>query len=296
TARGPRPPARRELHRGRRARLRGDVPLRPALRGPVPPPVRRDEQPFRGRARARRRARALPDVRPHRQLAVARLHRGNRHGPQGPRRVGRQEDRGLHAVRGPRRLGARARPARAPPAPPARARGTDRPARVPRARGARQRAHRRRGPGHAATPGRRRGRGAERRRDTMKAVVAGMIGTYPVGGVAWDYGQYAVGLERLGFEVTYLEDTGSETYDPRRGHYGRDPSYSLEFLARTLSELSPTLGRNWHYRAFDGSMHGLPVTAIEKLIQESDLFLNVSGGTLVREPYMEFRNKVLIDT
>ncbi len=33
----------------------------------------------------------------------------------------------------------------------------------------------------------------------MRAIVTGMIATYPVGGVVWDYGQYAIGLERLGF-------------------------------------------------------------------------------------------------
>jgi hypothetical protein len=40
----------------------------------------------------------------------------------------------------------------------------------------------------------------------MKAVVTGMIASYPVGGVAGDYGQYALGLERLGYEVHCLED------------------------------------------------------------------------------------------
>ena len=56
----------------------------------------------------------------------------------------------------------------------------------------------------------------------MKAIVSGMIATYPVGGVAWDYGQYALGLERLGFEVYYLEDTGLDPYDPRQRGYGTD--------------------------------------------------------------------------
>ena len=35
----------------------------------------------------------------------------------------------------------------------------------------------------------------------MRAIVTGMIATYPVGGVVWDYGQYALGLERLGFDA-----------------------------------------------------------------------------------------------
>lgn len=35
----------------------------------------------------------------------------------------------------------------------------------------------------------------------MRTVVTGMVVSYTVGGVAWDYGQYALGLERLGWEV-----------------------------------------------------------------------------------------------
>ena len=41
-----------------------------------------------------------------------------------------------------------------------------------------------------------------------------MIASYAVGGVVWDYLQYALGLERLGFEVYYIEDAGLPTYDP----------------------------------------------------------------------------------
>lgn len=32
----------------------------------------------------------------------------------------------------------------------------------------------------------------------MRAIVTGMIASYPVDGVAWDYGQYALGLDQLG--------------------------------------------------------------------------------------------------
>src|SRR5215475_14581166 len=89
------------------------------------------------------------------------------------------------------------------------------------------------------------------------AVVTGMIATYPVGGVVWDYGQYALGLERLGFEVYYLEDTGGPTYDPERREYGDECSYGVAFLRRSLAELSPYLAERWHFRAADGRTFGL---------------------------------------
>src|SRR4029078_837362 len=82
----------------------------------------------------------------------------------------------------------------------------------------------------------------------MRAVVTGMIATYPVGGVAWDYGQYAAGLERLGFEVYYLEDTGGQTYDPVKREYSDDCTYGVRYLKKSLARLSPHLGERSHFR------------------------------------------------
>ena len=130
----------------------------------------------------------------------------------------------------------------------------------------------------------------------MKAIVTGMIATYPVGGVAWDYGQYALGLERFGWDVYYLEDTGWEAYDPSKGGYGPDYSYGLNFLNESLTRLSPSLAARWHVRAMDGTSYGMDRSQFVRTIAEADLFLNISGGTLLREEYMRCARKVLIDT
>src|SRR6059058_3138580 len=102
----------------------------------------------------------------------------------------------------------------------------------------------------------------------MRAVVTGMIATYPVGGVAWDYGQYALGLERLGFEVYYLEDTGlpSYTFDPAVGGYVEDCSHGVRFLGESLALLSPGLARRWHFRAEDGRTFGLEPAAVAEVV------------------------------
>jgi hypothetical protein len=130
----------------------------------------------------------------------------------------------------------------------------------------------------------------------MKAIVAGMAATYPVGGVAWDYGQYALGLERLGFEVYYLEDTGLDSYHPEMRAYGSAYDYGIEFLQQSLAALSPTLAARWHVRTPDGATHGLPIDHLRDVIAEADVFLNVSGSALMRDEYLHCRNKVLIDT
>jgi hypothetical protein len=130
----------------------------------------------------------------------------------------------------------------------------------------------------------------------MRAVVTGMIATYPVGGVVWDYGQYLLGLERLGFDVYYLEDTGWQTYDPARKAYGEEEAYGVRFLQRSLANLSPFLADRWHFRAMDGKTHGIDSATMAEIVAGADLFLNVSGGSLLREEYMPCKRKVLIDT
>jgi hypothetical protein len=130
----------------------------------------------------------------------------------------------------------------------------------------------------------------------MRAVVTGMIATYPVGGVAWDYGQYLVALQDLGFEVYYLEDTGGPTYDPTRRLYGDDCSYGVRFLRKSLEQLSPRLTERWHFRDMSGECYGVSPHKLSEVIGSADLFLNVSGGTLLRDKYMPCPCKVLIDT
>ncbi len=130
----------------------------------------------------------------------------------------------------------------------------------------------------------------------MKAIVTGAIATFPVGGVAWDYGQYALGLERLGFEVFYLEDSGLQMYDPSIRTYGADASYGAAFLKRTLAELSPGLATRWHLRGPDGCSHGMDRARLLEMVASADLFLNVSGMCMLRDEYMACKRKVLIDT
>jgi hypothetical protein len=45
-------------------------------------------------------------------------------------------------------------------------------------------------------------------RTRLRIAVTGLAATYPFGGVFWDYLQYPLGLQRLGHEVLYVEDTG----------------------------------------------------------------------------------------
>src|SRR6187401_181223 len=68
----------------------------------------------------------------------------------------------------------------------------------------------------------------------VRVVVTGLIATYPVGGVTWDYLQYVHGLAALGHDVTYLEDTGQWVYSPRLQTFTEACADNLAYLDRVL--------------------------------------------------------------
>ena len=51
-------------------------------------------------------------------------------------------------------------------------------------------------------------------RNKLRIIVTGMVGQFPLGGVAWDYFHYLIGLHRLGHDVYYHEDTWCWPLDP----------------------------------------------------------------------------------
>ena len=57
-----------------------------------------------------------------------------------------------------------------------------------------------------------------------KLVLAGIVGRYPVGGVTWCALQYIAGFQALGYDVTYLEDTGECNFDPSLNAISKQPS------------------------------------------------------------------------
>ena len=73
----------------------------------------------------------------------------------------------------------------------------------------------------------------------MRIIVTGMVGLFPVGGVAWDYLQYVIGFARLGCEIYYHEDTWSWPYHPIEKAFTSDGRYSAQFLADFFQRYAP---------------------------------------------------------
>jgi len=137
----------------------------------------------------------------------------------------------------------------------------------------------------------------------MKAIVTGMLVQCPLGGVAWDYGQYAAGLERLGYDVYYLEDSGVPSYSWNQQTQQFEDSCrdGIKFLRESLAQFSPTLAERWHYRDYDEcgnerGVYGIDERTFADIVADADVLINVSGSSILRESYRRCRNKVLIDT
>ena len=86
---------------------------------------------------------------------------------------------------------------------------------------------------------------------SLRIVVTGLLAAYPLGGMAWHYLQYLLGLARLGHEVYYLEDSGRDPYSPAEGGPSRDGSANVDYLAGLMARFG--LAGRWAYRAHEQS-------------------------------------------
>lgn len=129
----------------------------------------------------------------------------------------------------------------------------------------------------------------------MRVLVAGIIGRYPLGGVAWCSLMYLLGLRELGHEVFYVEDTGECVYDPVANAHVLDPAYGTAYIDAALRPHG--LGESWSFVNHDGTYHGQPRASVASFARSADLFINLSGGSWFwREEYACIPRKVFIDT
>jgi len=131
---------------------------------------------------------------------------------------------------------------------------------------------------------------------TVRVVVTGLVATYPVGGVAWDYLQYVQGFDALGCEVVYLEDTGQWFYDPAARTFTPDARAGAAYLAAALEQLLPGRAQRWAVRSADGTLVGLDEAAVARACAGADLFLNLSGAFWLRDTYRGARVTAYVDT
>lgn len=130
----------------------------------------------------------------------------------------------------------------------------------------------------------------------MNIILAGIMGRYPFGGVAWCSLMYLLGLRRLGHRVWYLEDMAECNYDPVGRTLRTDPRYALDFIHSTLSPYG--FAERWCYVDYLGhNYYGHSREAWRDVCRGADLLLNLSGGFWTwRDEYAAVPHVAYIDS
>ncbi|MBA2585638.1 MAG: hypothetical protein H0U99_04050 [Chthoniobacterales bacterium] len=117
-----------------------------------------------------------------------------------------------------------------------------------------------------------------------RIIVMGFMGSCPIAGVIWQHIHYIVGLQRLGHDVYYIEDSARLPYNPETFEINNE----YDFAATTLARLAREFGfeRRWAFcaRYLPGNpTAGLPLHRIRQLYREADAILNVCGAQELNE-------------
>ena len=121
-----------------------------------------------------------------------------------------------------------------------------------------------------------------------KIVVMGFMAGCPIAGVIWQHVHYIVGLQRLGHDVYYIEDSARIPYNPVTWDSSDDYSYAAEVLSRLAAQFS--FEGRWSYCARflpDHPCAGMPKSAIVQLYRDADAILNVCGSQEFNEDLLQ---------
>jgi hypothetical protein len=111
-----------------------------------------------------------------------------------------------------------------------------------------------------------------------RLIVMGFMGSCPIAGVIWQHIHYIVGLQRLGHDVFYIEDSARLPYNPDTFEVNNEFDYAARMLAHLAAEFG--FEQRWSFcaRYLPGNpTAGLPLKRIRQLYREADAILNVCG-------------------
>lgn len=130
----------------------------------------------------------------------------------------------------------------------------------------------------------------------LRIVVSGLAVTYPFGGVFWDYFQYVTGLRRLGHDVLYVEDTGRWVYDPAVETFVPDAARNVARLGEAIRAVAPEAIDRWFVRDARNREYGRAWPDVAAFCRSADLFLNISGSSMMRDDYFAARTVAYLDS
>jgi len=130
-----------------------------------------------------------------------------------------------------------------------------------------------------------------------RIVVMGFMGSCPIAGVIWQHVHYIVGLNRLGHEVYYVEDSARIPYNPATFAVENDYRYAGNILARLANEFG--FKDRWGFCARylpSKPTVGLSLRRIQQLYREADVILNVCGSQEFNDDLLKSHRIVYIES
>jgi hypothetical protein len=111
-----------------------------------------------------------------------------------------------------------------------------------------------------------------------RVVVLGLMGQYPMGGMAWQVIHHVLGFRRLGCQAFYVENSGAPPYSPRLGSVARDARENVRFLSTTFRRFD--LDEAWgYYDSLEDRWHGLDRARVAELLEHAELVVNLCGAS-----------------
>ena len=125
----------------------------------------------------------------------------------------------------------------------------------------------------------------------QKIVVLGMMSKLRVAGGIWQNIHYLIGLQRLGFDVYYVETHGCVTWA-----FKENELEAAAFIDSVMRRFD--LGDRWsfHARSGSGRHYGMSEQQVRALCSEAAAILNLHGGTVPAPEHLVSNRLVLIDT
>lgn len=130
-----------------------------------------------------------------------------------------------------------------------------------------------------------------------RIVVMGFMGGCPIAGVIWQHIHYIVGLQRLGHEVYYVEDSARYVYNAVTHAENMDYAYAVEVLGRLAGQFG--FEERWSFCARFAEGHptaGMPLAAVRELYRTADAILNVCGAQELNDDLLASRNLIYVES
>jgi len=130
-----------------------------------------------------------------------------------------------------------------------------------------------------------------------RIVVMGFMGGMPIAGVIWQHIHYLVGLQRLGHEVYYIEDSARLPYNPETFEVNEEIDYPGKILKRLGGEFD--FKNRWAFCARylkQNPTAGLPLKKIRQLYSEADAVLNICGTQEFNDDLLKSNRIVYVES